>query len=60
MATEKTYPVSAWVRTVVCLAPFVIAVAAFITFLSTGRGSLLVGSSLTLCGAIARQVFTKT
>ena len=59
MATQETYPVPAWVRTVVCLTPFVIAGASIFASLITGRGFLLVGSCLTLCGAIANKVLTK-
>jgi hypothetical protein len=60
MATGKTYPVPPWARTVVCLAPFVIAGIVIVICLSTGRGFLLLGASLTLCGAVAKQVLTKT
>jgi hypothetical protein len=60
MATRKTYPVPTWVRTVVCLAPFVTAGIVIVICLSTGRGFLLLGGSLTLCGAVAKHVLTKT
>jgi hypothetical protein len=60
MATQETYPVPAWVRTVVCLTPFVIAGASIIISLLTDRGFLLVSSCLTLCGAIANKVLTRS
>lgn len=59
MGTTKTYPVPTWVRTVVCLAPFVITGSVLIGCLSTGRGFVLLAVSLSLCGAVVRGVLTK-
>jgi hypothetical protein len=59
MASPKTYPVSDWVRAVVCLAPFAIAGIMAVMCLKTGRGMFILGSALTLCGIIARQALTK-
>ena len=60
MVPIKTYPVPNWVRTVVCLAPFVISLLAVLVWWRTGWGFPLLGSSLVLCGVIAKHALTKS
>jgi hypothetical protein len=59
MATTKTYPVPTWVRTVVCLAPFVMAITAMFMCLSAGRGFGLLGGALAVCAQVIKHVLTK-
>jgi hypothetical protein len=59
MATTKTYPVPIWVRTIVCLAPFVMALAAMFMYLSVGRGFALLSGALAVCAQVIRHVLTK-
>jgi hypothetical protein len=59
MATTKTYPVPTWVRTIVCLAPFVMAGFVVFACLSTGRGFGLLAFALALCVSVIKHVLTK-
>jgi hypothetical protein len=59
MATTKTYPVPTWVRTIVCLAPFVMTIAAMVMFLSAGRGFALLSGALAVCAQVIKHVLTK-
>ena len=59
MATTKTYPVPTWVRTIVCLAPFVMAGVFAALYLITGRGYMLLALPLTLCVTVIKHVLNK-
>jgi hypothetical protein len=59
MDSSKTYPVPTWVRTIVCLAPFVMAVAATFMYLSVGRGFAILGGALAVCARVIKYVLTK-
>jgi hypothetical protein len=52
MASNKSYPVPVWVRTIVCLAPF--ALAAFVVFvtLTENRAPLLMYLALAPCALV--------
>lgn len=59
MGTSKTFPVPTWVRTVVCLAPFLMVSAFSVVWLLTGRGLFLLTGASALCAAVVRHVLKK-
>jgi hypothetical protein len=59
MANRKSYPVPEWVRAVVCLVPFGIAVYVVLALLPDSRGYWALYISAGLCGLVIRHVLTR-